>query len=63
MTGYACSKWINGGDGKFDESGCDSEIDHIIPIKNGGKTILSNAQALCRNCHGYKTFKDRTFDS
>jgi len=63
MTGYACSKWINGGDGKFDESGCDSEIDHIIPIKNGGKTILSNAQALCRNCHGYKTFTDRTFDS
>ena len=63
MTGYACSKWMNGGDGRFDESGCDSEIDHIIPIKNGGKTVLSNAQALCRYCHGYKSFTDRTFDS
>ena len=60
MKDYVCSKWTNGGDGKFDESGCDSEIDHIIAVKDGGKTVLTNAQALCRNCHGFKTFRDRS---
>ena len=57
IKGYLCEKWKNG-DGKFDKSGCDIEIDHIKALKNGGKTELANAQALCRNCHSYKTFHE-----
>lgn len=34
------------------------EIDHIIALMNGGNNEESNLQALCRNCHGLKTFED-----
>jgi len=33
------------------------EYDHIKPWEKGGKTIASNCQALCRNCHGNKSHK------
>ncbi|HLD02414.1 MAG TPA: HNH endonuclease [Candidatus Nanoarchaeia archaeon] len=32
--------------------------DHIKPHKTGGKTILSNGQALCPTCHSFKTNKE-----
>ena len=34
------------------------EIDHILPIYKGGTNTNDNLQALCRNCHGLKTFND-----
>ncbi len=32
------------------------EIDHITELQNGGTNDVSNLVALCRNCHGKKTF-------
>ena len=34
------------------------EIDHIKPLYKGGDNENTNLQALCRNCHGKKTFID-----
>ena len=31
------------------------EVDHIIPLYQGGNNHIKNLQALCRNCHGKKT--------
>ena len=33
--------------------------DHVIPLYKGGTNDLTNLEALCRNCHGKKTFKDK----
>ena len=35
------------------------EVDHVIPLYKGGTNDLTNLEALCRNCHGKKTFKDK----
>ena len=35
------------------------EIDHIIPLYQGGSNEVENLQALCRNCHGRKTMLGR----
>ena len=35
------------------------EVDHIHPLYKGGTNDLSNLVALCRNCHGVKTTKER----
>lgn len=35
------------------------EVDHIQPLFLGGSNSESNLQALCRECHGKKTLKDR----
>ena len=33
----------------------DFEADHVVPYANGGKTNLSNAKALCRDCNRKKS--------
>ncbi len=33
-------------------------VDHIIPVKLGGKSEKSNMQILCKDCHRAKTHKD-----
>jgi 5-methylcytosine-specific restriction endonuclease McrA len=35
------------------------EVDHKIALFNGGSNDLENLVALCRNCHGKKTMKER----
>lgn len=36
----------------------DLQVDHVIPVCLGGKSIISNAQILCKSCHTIKTKKD-----
>ena len=35
------------------------EVDHILSLEQGGTNHESNLMALCRKCHGLKTFRDR----
>jgi hypothetical protein len=35
------------------------EVDHITDLQYGGDNSISNLEALCRNCHGKKTFNSR----
>ena len=32
-----------------------TEVDHAIPLRNGGTNEMSNLQALCKSCHSHKT--------
>lgn len=34
------------------------DIDHIVPVHKGGTDCITNLQALCKNCHGWKTYKE-----
>lgn len=41
--------------GKYMSDGVGLHIDHIVPIKKGGKSIPSNLQVLCSKCNGKKS--------
>lgn len=43
--------------GKYMPDGVGLQIDHIIPIAKGGKSIQSNLQVLCSKCNGKKSSK------
>ncbi len=43
--------------GEYMPSGKGIEIDHIIAIKKGGKTVASNLQVLCQRCNRSKGAK------
>ncbi len=32
-----------------------TEIDHVVPLWNGGADVESNRQGLCDDCHEHKT--------
>lgn len=35
------------------------QVDHIVPIKHGGKRLdLNNLQSLCVSCHSKKTMRE-----
>lgn len=36
-----------------------THFDHIKEVYKGGKSTVSNLQALCANCHNIKTHKDK----
>ena len=31
------------------------EVDHVVPLRNGGRNDADNVQVLCRQCHRAKT--------
>ena len=35
------------------------DIDHKLPISQGGKNLIENLQPLCKNCHKFKTAKEK----
>jgi hypothetical protein len=37
------------------------ELDHIVPMANGGSHVRTNAQCLCRGCNGWKGFQSFPF--
>lgn len=43
--------------GKYMPDGVGLQIDHIIPIAKGGKSVPSNLQVLCSKCNGSKSDK------
>lgn len=34
------------------------EVDHIIPISQGGENSVENAECICRACHNRKTARE-----
>ena len=36
-----------------------TEVDHIVPVREGGENSLENLQALCASCHSRKTNLER----
>ena len=44
--------------GKYMPDGVGLHVDHIISIKNGGKSIPSNLRVLCSKCNGQKGSKN-----
>ncbi len=46
--------------GKYMPDEVGLQIDHIIPVSNGGKTVASNLQVLCSKCNGSKSNKMNT---
>jgi len=47
--GYRCQRC-----GKYMPDGVGLQIDHIVPVSKGGKTVPSNLQVLCSRCNGQK---------
>ena len=43
--------------GFTDRSRVSFQVDHIVVMNNGGKSVLENLQILCRSCNGEKSDK------
>lgn len=51
---YTCCKC---GNSRYEEPSLLLEVDHIVPIKAGGRTTLDNLQTLCWRCNRSKSSK------
>lgn len=40
-------------------SGHEANVDHIVPLEDGGTDDDTNLQTLCRSCHGRKTRREQ----
>ena len=40
--------------GVADKSRIYFQVDHIVPMNKGGKSVVENLQILCRQCNGTK---------
>ncbi len=43
------------------KQGCNSEateVDHIVPRRQGGEDSMENLQGLCKACHSHKTRRE-----
>ena len=40
-------------------SGHEANVDHIVPLEDGGSDADGNLQTLCRSCHGVKTRREQ----
>ncbi|MBR5284218.1 MAG: HNH endonuclease, partial [Clostridia bacterium] len=49
---YQCARC-----GITDKSRIYFQVDHIVPMNNGGKSVADNLQILCRQCNGIKSDK------
>ncbi len=38
-----------------------NEVDHIVPVAQGGSNELENLQTLCKTCHSRKTSEETGF--
>jgi len=38
-----------------------TDVDHIVPLREGGKDNLRNRQSLCKSCHSRKTAREVGF--
>lgn len=47
--------------GKYMPDGVGLQIDHIVPIAKGGKTVASNLRVLCSRCNGSKSDRMPTY--
>ena len=45
------------GASRYDEPNLLLEVDHIVPVSRGGKTVLDNLQTLCWRCNRTKSAK------
>lgn len=43
--------------GRSSSNGVELEVDHIIPVSKGGKTVKSNLRVLCKDCNRGKSDK------
>ena len=39
------------------------EVDHVVPLCEGGEDVEENLRAMCRGCHGQKTRRERQLRS
>ena len=53
MSGYKCKVC-----GASASDGAKLEVDHIIPISKGGKSVMDNLQTLYKSCNRGKRDKD-----
>lgn len=48
VVNYLCVRY------NFEKDRIFFQVDHVVPMNKGGKTVAENLQILCRQCNGVK---------